>query len=109
MTTTHIAAAIGIALVFGCVVGVLAASLLGANGRRNESDVGRIDFLETENVFMSRAGVYIVLYDGADMKQLAIGQDLRATIDHAAVQLLAKSVYAADENVPTLTEVARAA
>jgi hypothetical protein len=43
------------------------------------------------------------------MKQLAIGQDLRATIDHAAVQLLAKSVYAADENVPTLTEVARAA
>ena len=109
MTTTHIVIAIVMALFFGGVIGLVTASLLGANGRANEADIGRIDFLETENVFVSRAGVYLIVFDGSDMKQLAIGQDLRATIDHAAVQLLAKSVYAVDENVPTLTEVARAA
>jgi hypothetical protein len=100
---------IGIALVGGMTLGLTLSALLGANGREDAADIGRIDLLETEHVFVSRAGGYIIIFDGTDMKQLAIGQDIRATIDHAAVQLLARRVRASDENVPTLTEVPRAA
>ena len=73
-------------IVFGIFVGILIISVLRANDESDPDDTERLDFLQGESIFISRAEDYIVVYN-SDQSQLAISTDLRTALDKAATKL----------------------
>jgi hypothetical protein len=93
-----------VCLLIGTFVGFLTAALLRSN-TSDTADSGRLDFVASERLSLSRSSSWFVVFD-EQKNQVAISQDLREAIDIAAAKLVARSV--ATENAPAPTEVARA-
>jgi hypothetical protein len=74
-------------IAFGIFVGILIISVLRANDESPGDDARRLDFMQGESIFISRAEDFIVVY-GADHNQLSISTDLRTALDKAAAKLL---------------------
>lgn len=78
-------------LAFGCTIGVLTASLLGASGRANAEDTGRLDLLVHERISLVGSGEWCFAYD-LNGRQLSADRDARAALDKAAAKLVAESM-----------------
>lgn len=89
-------------LAFGCTLGVLVASLLGAGGRANAEDSGRLEFLVHEHVSLVGSGEWFFTY-ASNGRQLSADRDARAAIDKAAAKLVAESVALTEPMSPQTT------
>ncbi|MEN9315466.1 MAG: hypothetical protein RIS35_1859 [Pseudomonadota bacterium] len=96
----------GLALLAGFTLGFFLFAIISSN-KGEDPDAGRMSFLDSEPLHITRSGDYIVVFD-SDKTQLAIGTDLRDVVDVAAMKLLAARVEAA-EKAPATEEIRHAA
>lgn len=80
MMSAYISA--GVALLSGVAIGFFFAAII-SSVRDDDADTGRLNFIGSQPLHISRSGDYIVIFDG-DQRQIAIGTNLREAVDLAA-------------------------